>query len=132
LSNAAPSGVSGMCAHGRLLNDEKLVSLALDAMNTLFNQLHVNPHGMYTVDFKEDFKGVPRLTEINIRHVSFTWAFSLGGANFCEDSLRLHIGDPTFDMRFKPYVFEEASIFIRGVDSELFLIGDGMVKQVDR
>ncbi len=73
--------------------------------------------GFFTVDLKEDHQGIPKVTEVNIRHVAFTQCFAAGGANFAEDTIRLLNNDPTFDKRFKLYEFEPGLIFLRDVDS---------------
>lgn len=125
LASAAPSGVSGMCARGRLLNDSGLVARSDSAIRAIFAHHGRTPHGMFTVDFKEGQSGVPKLTEINIRHVSFTHAFSLGGANFAHDTLQLLTQGSLSDPEFIEYRFEGEPHFIRGVDSEIFLVKEG-------
>ena len=59
LSSAAPSGISGMCSYGRLLNDHDLVSKAIQAVTKIFDAKKLSPNGMFTVDFKEDSTGAP-------------------------------------------------------------------------
>lgn len=127
LANAAPSGISGMCARGRLVNNVDLMERAERALRTIFARLNRPPEGMFTVDFKEDAQGVPKITEINIRHVSFTYAFAEGGANFALETLRALQKKPTF--RAKPqFEFPEDLHFIRGVDSKIFLIPETELK----
>src|SRR5690606_9966658 len=77
LANAAPSGISGMCARGRLINNNQLTVLSDVAIRAVFERCNLEPQGMFTVDFKADRAGEPKITEINIRHVSFTLAFAL-------------------------------------------------------
>lgn len=127
LSNAAPSGISGMCARGALLNDASLVGMSENAIKIIFEAHKLPPHGMFTVDFKGDKFGVPKITEINIRHVSFSHAFSLAGANFAADTIAL-LNNEIFDINYKMYEFDDKYTFIRGVDSELFLIKDSELK----
>lgn len=122
LSNAAPSGISGMCSYGRLLNNHDLASRAVQAVTKIFESKKVSPDGMFTVDFKEDETGVPKITEINIRHVSFTLAYALAGANFALDTLRLFMNDPSFNRTFTEYTFDQNYYFMRGVDAPLILI----------
>lgn len=120
LSAAAPSGISGMCARGRLLNRPDLVEKSKIALENIANYLESDLHGMFTVDFKEDKNGIALITEINIRHVSFNRAFALGGVNFAKSTLRLY-----FEKGFKmaeTNSFEEESYFIRGVDAPIRLI----------
>lgn len=44
------------------------------------------------VDLKEDHKGTPLVTEVNIRHVAFTPAFAMAGFNFTEYQLLCILG----------------------------------------
>ena len=125
LASAAPSGISGMCARGRLINDSGLIAKSALAIRTIFDHHGKAPHGMFTVDFKEDKNGDAKLTEINIRHVSFTLAFALAGANFAFDTLELLSKGELAEAGYKEYVFEGEPHFIRGVDSEIFIISDG-------
>jgi carbamoyl-phosphate synthase large subunit len=117
MSKVAPSGITGNTSFGRLLNEPKLVEVAVQAMDHLFEFSKANKHGFYTVDFKEDENGKPYITEINVRHVAFTQCFAAGGANFADDTIRLLSADETFDMNYKMYEFEKDLIFLRDVDS---------------
>lgn len=120
LSAAAPSGISGMCARGRLLNRPDLVSAATLALTKISEDLQVPLHGMFTIDFKENTQGKPLITEINIRHVSFTHAFSLAGVNFAATTVKLY-----FEEDFPEDVansFSSEDFFIRGVDAPLRVV----------
>ena len=130
LSQAAPSGISGMCARGRLLNRPDLVSKSKNALETISAHLNTPLNGMFTVDFKEAESGSPLITEINIRHVSFNEAFALGGANFAETTLRVF-----FDPKFRGAVsreFESEDYFVRGVDAPLRLISKEELERIGR
>jgi hypothetical protein len=117
MSKVAPSGITGNTSFGRLLNEPKLVDIARKAMDYLFQQLRITPHGFFTVDFKENSIGEPLITEINVRHVAFTQCFAAAGANFAEDTLQLLSEDATFDHTLQIYQFEKDLIFLRDVDS---------------
>jgi hypothetical protein len=117
MAKVAPSGITGNTSFGRLLNEPKLVKVAVEAMDHLFEFSKAKRHGFYTVDFKEDGNGKAYITEINVRHVAFTQCFAAGGANFAEDTIRLLSSDDTFDMNYKMYEFEKDLIFLRDVDS---------------
>ena len=120
LSAAAPSGISGMCARGRLLNRPDLVESSKRALERVSKTVGKELHGMFTVDFKENTAGNPLVTEINIRPVSFNHAFTMGGVNFAETIVNAML----FDI-FEPLktgVFDKESYFIRGVDAPLRLI----------
>jgi len=122
MAKVAPSGITGNTSFGRLLNEAKIVDVATEAMDYLFAITGAEKHGFFTVDLKEDEKGNPLITEINIRHVAFTQCFAAGGANFCEDTIRLLSDDSTFDFNYRQYQFEEGLIFLRDVDQEPILM----------
>lgn len=127
LAHASPSGISGMCSRGRLINNKGIVDRSIRALKIIFDSCKQQPHGMFTVDYREDEHGNPKITEINIRHVSFTLAFALCGANFAEDSLRLYLNDHSFDRSFKIYEFDDDYTFIRGVDAEIKVLKDSEI-----
>ncbi len=129
MSNAAPSGISGMCARGALLNNPEMVEKSEFAIRKIFKAFNLPVHGFFTVDYKADKDGNLKITEINIRHVSFSHAFALGGANFPADTVELHF-NKNFDRTYKMYEFDDAYTFIRGVDSDLFLIKDSDLLEV--
>jgi carbamoyl-phosphate synthase large subunit len=120
LSAAAPSGISGMCARGRLLNRPDLVENSILALETMAEETGSILHGIFTVDFKEDKNDEALITEINIRHVSFNYAFALGGINFAETTLR-HALNLETDKEC-PNLFAKESYFLRGVDAPIRLI----------
>lgn len=120
LAAAAPSGISGMCSRGRLLNRPDLVGKAREALNHIAMETGTTLHGIFTIDFKESGEGEPLITEINIRHVSFTLAFALGGVNLAESTLKLYQ-----DVNFRKASINEFTsedYFVRGVDAPLRLI----------
>ncbi len=116
MSKVAPSGITGNTSFGRLLNDKHILEAASRAMDIIFEKTETKKHGFFTVDLKEDAEGKAFLTEVNIRHVAFSYIFSVGGMNFAEDTLRLLDGDKTYDKTFKHHLFEEDMIFLRDVD----------------
>ncbi len=122
MAKVSPSGITGNTSFGRLINDKNVFETAKKAMDIMFEVTGAKKHGFYTVDMKEDDKGVPFITEINVRHVAFTQCFALGGANLCEDTIRLLDEDPTFETNFVQYTFEEGLIFLRDVDERPILM----------
>lgn len=117
MAKVAPSGITGNTSFGRLLNDEKVFGIAKKALEMIFEENGMEPHGFFTVDLKEDTNGMPKVTEINVRMVAFNDCFAAGGANFSQDIVRLLDGDTAFDRTFKMYQFEQDLIFLRDVDS---------------
>lgn len=124
MAKVAPSGITGNTSFGRLINDHKVFDVANKAMNIMFELTGAEQHGFYTVDLKENENGTPMITEINVRHVAFTQCFAMGGANLCEDTIRLLHGDPTFDDNFHLYQFEEGLIFLRDVDERPIVLNE--------
>ena len=128
LSAASPSGISGMCERGRLLNRPDLVSKSEAALEAISSHLNSSLNGMFTVDFKETESGNPLITEINIRHVSFNLAFALGGVNFAETTLRMY-----FEEGFQKASggeFKSEDYFVRGVDAPLRLVSREELRRI--
>lgn len=124
MAKVSPSGITGNTSFGRLINDEKVFNRAHEAMEIMFKLTRAKKHGFYTVDLKEDSEGNPYITEINIRHVAFTQCFAMGGANLCEDTIRLLDNDPKFEYDFHQYRFESGLIFLRDVDERPVLMNE--------
>jgi carbamoyl-phosphate synthase large subunit len=120
LASAAPSGISGMCERGKLLNRADLVESSRVALEHVSKVVGVELHGMFTVDFKENKDDIPLITEINIRPVSFNYAFTLGGVNFAETIVNTMLYSKFEELNTG--IFEKESYFIRGVDAPLRLI----------
>ena len=126
LPNLSPTKITGMCARGRLLNDHDILLRAHHAMTLIYDRFEKPIHGMFTVDMKENKSGVPMITEINLRHVSFMHAYSMAGANFAFETLEhFYYNKPPCSPIL--YTFEEEYHFIRGVDSELFIVRDSQL-----
>jgi hypothetical protein len=107
MSKVSPSGITGNTSFGRLINDVEVFETAKAAMDIMFDLTKSDEHGFFTIDLKEDLNGKPMITEINVRHVAFTQCLAAGGANLCEDTIRLLDNDPAFDREFHLYKFEE-------------------------
>lgn len=122
MAKVAPSGITGNTSFGRLINDTRVFETAKNAMDIMFEHTGANKHGFYTVDLKEDINGIPKITEINVRHVAFTQCFAAAGANLCEDTIRLLDHDPHFVNEFHLYHFDDDVIFLRDVDERPILL----------
>jgi hypothetical protein len=121
-AEVVPSKVSGLTSVGRLVNDKKAFEVSAQCIEDLCARLNVIPHGFFTVDLKEDSDGAPKVTEINVRHVSFTGAFAEAGVNLAEDMVQLLLG---YDNRLHKkglHYFDESWFFLRHVDSEMIVI----------
>lgn len=124
MAKVAPSGITGNTSYGRLLNDKNVFDVSLQAIEIMFEKTGGRKHGFFTVDLKEDQNGKPYITEINVRPVAFNSTFASGGANLCEDSIRLLDEDKSFNQEFKLYEFEEGLIFLREVDALPIVINE--------
>ena len=89
MSKVAISGITGNTSKGKLLNEEKIKKVALDAINILCKKTCEKMNGLVVVDMKEDAIGNPIITEINIRHVAFSSSFAMAGQNIAEAQLLL-------------------------------------------
>jgi carbamoyl-phosphate synthase large subunit len=114
----APSGVTGNTSFGRLINEPELVRLSEEALESVSSELDCGLNGIFTVDYKEDVKGNPKITEINIRHVAFTSSIAAGGANLPMDTLEAMFTEDRTSMQRIDYTYDEPLIFLRDVDSE--------------
>lgn len=116
MAKVAPSGITGNTSFGRLLNEPGLIKISDKILNKLSSQLNTGLNGIFTVDFKEDHRGNPKITEINIRHVAFTSSIAAGGANLPLDTIQgMFMDDPT-NLKTIHYLFDDGLIFLRDVD----------------
>jgi len=118
MAKVAPSGITGNTSFGRLINEPELVDLSGKALDAISAELGTGLNGIFTVDYKEDVEGMPKITEINIRHVAFTSSMAAGGANLPSDTLEAMFSTNLSDMKRIDYTYDEPLIFLRDVDSE--------------
>jgi hypothetical protein len=121
-AEVVPSKVSGLTSIGRLVNDKKAFEVSAQCVSNLCTRLKVIPHGFFTVDLKEDSDGAPKVTEINVRHVSFTGAFAEVGVNLAEDMVQLLLGYGDRINKKGLHYFDESWFFLRHIDSEMVVI----------
>ncbi len=75
----APSGVTGTPIIAKTINETKLNEIAISSIKTVDQK----PHGIYCVDLKEDKKGIPIPTEINIgRFFTTSYFFTKAGVTY--------------------------------------------------
>lgn len=89
MAKVAVSGITGNTSKGKLLNEEKIKAVALNAITLLCKKTGETMNGLVVVDMKEDVDGNPIITEINIRHVAFSSSFAMAGQNISEAQLLL-------------------------------------------
>ena len=119
MAKVAPSGITGNTSFGRLINEPELVKLSKQALDIIASQVKCELNGIFTVDYKEDNRDFPKITEINVRHVAFTSSMAAGGANIPADTVEAMIsGTGKTDMARIDYTYNEPFIFLRDVDAE--------------
>jgi hypothetical protein len=84
MGRVVPSGVSGNISQGRLLNDARVLHSSRSAVESICEQTGEIMQGIVAVDLREDTHAVPKITEINLRHVACTSAFAAAGNNLAE------------------------------------------------
>ena len=79
------SGISGNIAEAKTVKDKRIDEICTRAIGELFPSCH----GIFTIDLKEDKRGVPKITEIENRLQGRTWLSTVAGVNFPETIVRL-------------------------------------------
>lgn len=124
MSQVAPSGITGNASLGKLTYNENAQNVALNAIKAVFSKFNKKPHGMFTVDLKENENGIPCVTEINPRHIATTYVFTLGGANFSEWMVQTALGFPLDSIPGPMLFHQNPKYFLRHVDSLPILVDD--------
>jgi carbamoyl-phosphate synthase large subunit len=89
--NLSPSGLTGTPTVARIVHDDRVNEVAETAVETVDGY----PHGVYAVDLREDYFGMPRPTETNPGRGGTTtglWSVATD-ANFAHLAVRLACGD---------------------------------------
>jgi len=110
LGDRVPSGITGLCDHGRVFRDEALVALCAAAIDELPGHQHLS--GAFTVDLKEDSNGNPKITEINLRYIGLVHVFALAGCNIVQDHIDCIVGEAPSAQWVGP-----SREFYRGIDA---------------
>ncbi len=93
LASVAPGGVTGQVRRARTVD----VPASAAAAETVVRAVCPVPHGMFSVDLREDERGRPRLNEINPRPAGRGWLMAKAGANLALALVRLRAGQPVGD-----------------------------------
>ena len=131
MAKVAPSGITGNTSFGRLINEPGLVKISELALETIADISGTTLNGIFTVDFKEDWEGRPKITEINIRHVAFTSSIAAGGANLPMDTLKLMYEDNEKKYNRIDYHYDKPLIFLRDVDALPIVMKESDLLRVD-
>lgn len=93
LGSVAPSGVTGQV---RLCETVVMPAVAEAALRVV-HALDPKPHGIYSVDLREDVHGQPKVTEVNPRLAGRPWLYAHAGVNLPLAALRALRGLPLGD-----------------------------------
>ncbi len=93
LAGVAPSGVTGQVQLCETVAEEAVSEVS----ERIVRQLDPRPHGLYSVDLREDADGRPRVTEVNPRPAGRPYLFARAGANLPLAALRALSGESPGD-----------------------------------
>jgi hypothetical protein len=118
------SGVTGNASEGRLVNSPIIVSRADTAVRTVCRSTSEVPNGLVVVDLKEDQSGLPKVTEINIRHIATTSSVAAAGCNMSEYQLLCTLDrecelTPELEVQFPAN-----NVFLRDIDGPPVYVED--------
>ncbi len=116
MAKVAVSRITGNTSIGKLLNDTTVFDVAKKAVETILRNTNETMNGLIVVDLKEDDRGKPMVTEINIRHVAFTSSFANAGLNFSEYQMLLLTNQKHLIPNQLTKIFPTDNIVLRDVD----------------
>ncbi|MBO4778472.1 MAG: hypothetical protein J5588_08285 [Bacteroidales bacterium] len=116
MSKVAVSGITGNINVGKLLNDELTVNRVVKSINKLTKITGEKMNGLVVTDLKCDENDIPKVTEINIRHIATTSSFACAGLNFAEMQMLCLMGRETELSSEKTILFPTDNAILRDVD----------------
>jgi len=116
MAKIAVSGITGNTSRGRMLNDACIRETALRAIKIICEKTDSVMNGMVVVDLKADDKNKPYVTEINIRHVSFSSSFAIAGFNLAEFHLLCTLGRGDEMSENIEMIYPKNNLILRDVD----------------
>jgi len=128
MSKVSPSGITGNASIGKFVAREDVNEIGEKAINYICDKLEIKPHGMMTIDMKEDKNGVPKITEINPRHIATTYCFSKAGANFSELMVKIGLDLPIGNIE-KYNLAKTDHYFLRAVDAEPVIVTEEQLQK---
>jgi biotin carboxylase len=93
LGETTASGVSGQVQRCATVDPTPLTDLC----DRVVRALDDSPHGIYSVDLREDRDGRPLVTEVNPRLAGRPWLYTCAGANLALAAVRVLLGRPLGD-----------------------------------
>lgn len=123
MGRISPSGVSGNISRGRLLNDPRVLDCSTNAISTICRKTGELMNGLVAVDLREDSEGIPRITEINLRHVACTSAFADAGNNLAEAQVSATLG-MIDQIETREVLYPPGNLILRDIDGRPAWIKD--------
>jgi carbamoyl-phosphate synthase large subunit len=124
MAKIAASGITGNTSKGRMLNDKTIRETALKAINVVCEKTNSVMNGMVVVDMKADDIGKPCVTEINIRHVSFSSSFAIAGLNLAEYHLLCALDRGSEMNEDIEMIYPKDNLILRDVDGQPIYVPD--------
>ncbi|MDP3973567.1 MAG: carboxylate--amine ligase [Candidatus Daviesbacteria bacterium] len=117
-ANRVPSGVTGLTGAGITVKDKLVDKLAIKAIKAIDKK----PHGIFSVDFTYNKKGIPNPTEINIgRFFTTHYFFTKAGLNMPYIYVKLALKGEIPKIKNKINPLKAGLVWIRGLDFEPIL-----------
>jgi len=119
------SGITGTPSVARILHDDKVNAVGVSAVRAL----DPKPHGVYSVDLREDAEGNPRVTEVDgkwhttapLWGYAFAKAYNRASYNIAYSYLILGYGEDLAEELPQTNLFPEEHYLIRQMDSGILL-----------
>jgi len=119
------SGITGTPSVARILHNEKINAVGISAVQAL----NPRPHGVYSVDLKEDANGNPRVTEVDgkwhttapLWGYAFARAYNRASYNIAHSYLMLGYSENLPEELPQTNLFPEEHYLIRQLDSGILL-----------
>jgi len=108
-----PSGVSSVAALARSVVEPRVVEVCVAAIRAL----DPRTSGLYCIDLKEDRRGTPCITDVNVGRFSLTTPLYdlIGKRNMASTYVQLALGDPV--EAFDEYDAVEGAYLVRDLDT---------------
>ena len=114
IAHVSPSGITGTPSVARIIVDERINETAMEVVNSITKK----PHGIFSIDFKENKDGIPYVTEINPgRFFTPSYMYVKAGVNLPEIYLKLAF-DESIPKLPKFNAFKKKILWVRAIDVE--------------
>ena len=123
MGNRTQSGVTGITGTGKIVNDPAVAALAVRCITAADEK----PHGIFSVDFTYDKKGIPNPTEINIGKFFTTHHFiTRAGCNMPAIMVALAFGEYQGGYGIVNPC-KEGLFWVRGMDREPMMVAESEI-----